>query len=135
MNSLFNAPGNNTLGIRLAGLPATHMKEMSYFSAVGVEATFLDVCHTGVMCALLAYGTQGRNCGLLSVLMPNLRGTERSDIVVNLHCGLWHQRGFSVGAQSGAIVGARFGQRRLSRSIPLCNRGILVTRQLSHTRP
>ena len=73
---------------------------MTYFSAVGVEATLLHDCHTGIILGLTCEAL-GQKDGLLSTLWPSLRGTERSDIVVSLHCRKRHQRGFSLGSRSG----------------------------------
>jgi hypothetical protein len=74
---------------------------VSYFSAVGVDATFLRASHAGA--------TLGETCeafwhrvGLLRALLANLLGTERRAIVRSLHCGHGRQRGFSRG---GSILG------------------------------
>lgn len=75
----------------------------AHFSAVGVEATLRHVCHAGATLEVVCEALE-QDEGLLRALVPNLRGTERSDIVVNLHCGLRQQRGFSPGVESGEAL-------------------------------
>jgi hypothetical protein len=104
----------------------------THFSAVGVEATFRQVCHWGMALEVVCEAWVHVE-GLLRALVLNLCGTERSDIVVNLHCGIRRARGSSLGASLGRIVGARFGWRRLSVIIPP-EASIPARHRLSHCR-